>query len=90
MDLNGVAQAIQKILFAKTTDSRYMKTGVIKLLAQLMPLLFAGLAIVSCRQGNAVADQRLDRIEQVVLQHPDSALAELVRFDCLHPGRVKR
>ena len=48
-----------------------------------MLLLFAGLTIVSCRQGNAVADLSLDRIELAVQQHPDSALAELVRLDSL-------
>ena len=60
-----------------------MKTRAIKLLAQLLLLLFAGLTIVSCRQGNAVADLSLDRIELAVQQHPDSALAELVRLDSL-------
>ena len=48
-----------------------------------MLLLFAGLTIVSCRQGNAVADLSLDRIELAVQQHPDSALIELVHLDSL-------
>ena len=43
----------------------------------------AGLLFMSCRQGNPVADQSLDRIEQVVQQRPDSALIELVHLDSL-------
>ena len=39
--------------------------------------------LTSCRQGNQEVSASLDRIEQVVGQHPDSALAELVRLDSL-------
>ena len=38
---------------------------------------------MSCKQGNPVVSTSLDRIEQVVQQHPDSALIELVRLDSL-------
>lgn len=53
------------------------------LLLAVMLSLFMGLSLSSCKQGNVVADQSLDRIEQVVEQHPDSALIELVRLDSL-------
>ena len=39
--------------------------------------------LTSCSQGNREVNASLDRIEQVVQQHPDSALAELVRLDSL-------
>ncbi len=38
---------------------------------------------MSCRQGNPVADQSLDRIESLVEEHRDSALLELIRLDSL-------
>ena len=43
----------------------------------------AGLLFMSCRQGNPVADQSLDRIESLVEEHRDSALLELIRLDSL-------
>ena len=37
----------------------------------------------SCSRGNREVTASLDRIEQVVEQHPDSAIIELVRLDSL-------
>lgn len=42
----------------------------LRLLLAVMLSFFLGLSLSSCKQGNAVADQSLDRIEQVVEQHP--------------------
>lgn len=39
--------------------------------------------LTSCSRGNREVAASLDRIEQVVEQHPDSALIELVRLDSL-------
>ena len=39
--------------------------------------------LTSCSRGNREISASLDRIEQVVQQHPDSALLELVRLDSL-------
>ncbi len=39
--------------------------------------------LTSCSRGNQEVSASLDRIEQVIGQHPDSALAELVRLDSL-------
>ena len=52
---------------------------------KLLPLLiFLLLALLtSCSRGNREVSASLDRIEQVVEQHPDSALIELVRLDSL-------
>ena len=39
--------------------------------------------LTSCSRGNREISASLDRIEQVVEQHPDSAILELVRLDSL-------
>ena len=48
-----------------------------------LPALVLCLHLSACRSGNREVAASLDRIEQVVGQHPDSALAELVRLDSL-------
>ena len=48
-----------------------------------LPALVLCLLLSACRSGNREAAASLDRIEQVVEQHPDSALSELVRLDSL-------
>jgi len=48
-----------------------------------LPALVLCLLLSACRSGNREVAASLDRIEQVVGQHPDSALAELVRLDSL-------
>jgi hypothetical protein len=48
-----------------------------------LPALVLCLLLSACRSGNREVTASLDRIEQVVGQHPDSALAELVRLDSL-------
>ena len=52
--------------------------SLVWLLALVLCLLLS-----ACRSGNREVAASLDRIEQVVGQHPDSALAELVRLDSL-------
>ena len=60
-----------------------MKSTSLRLLLPVILSVFVGLPFVSCKHGNPVVDQSLDRIEQVVQQHPDSALLELIRLDSL-------
>ena len=48
-----------------------------------LPALVLCLLLSACRSGNREVAASLDRIEQVVGQHPDSALIELVRLDSL-------
>lgn len=49
----------------------------------LLLVLFLASFFSSCKWGNSEVSASLDRIEQVVEQHPDSALIELVRLDSL-------
>ena len=60
-----------------------MKIKTLKFLFAVILPLIVGQLFVSCKHGNPVVSASLDRIEQVVQQHPDSALAELVRLDSL-------
>ena len=55
----------------------------LRLLLAAMFSLFVGLSLSSCKHGNPVADQSLDRIESLVEEHRDSALLELIRLDSL-------
>ena len=48
-----------------------------------LPALVLCLLLSACRSGNREVAASLDRIEQVVQQHPDSSLIELVRLDSL-------
>ena len=48
-----------------------------------LPCLLLLLILGACNSGNREVSASLDRIEQVVEQHPDSALVELVRLDSL-------
>ena len=49
----------------------------------VLPALALCLLVSACHSGNREVNTSLDRIEQVVQQHPDSALLELVRLDSL-------
>ena len=60
-----------------------MKSNTLKYLFAVILPLIVGQLFVSCKHGNPVVSASLDRIEQVVQQHPDSALIELVRLDSL-------
>ena len=60
-----------------------MKIKTLKFLIAVILPLIVGQSFVSCKHGNPVVSASLDRIEQVVQQHPDSALIELVRLDSL-------
>ena len=60
-----------------------MNNNTLKYLFAVFLPLIVGQLLVSCKQGNPEVSASLDRIEQVVGQHPDSALAELVRLDSL-------
>ena len=60
-----------------------MKIITLKFLFAVILPLIVGQSFVSCKHGNPVVSASLDRIEQVVQQHPDSALIELVRLDSL-------
>ena len=60
-----------------------MKIKTLKFLFAVILPLIVGQSFVSCKHGNPVVSASLDRIEQVVQQHPDSALIELVRLDSL-------
>ena len=52
------------------------------LFAVFLPLIL-GQLFVACKHGNPEVGASLDRIEQVVVLHPDSALIELVSLDSL-------
>ena len=60
-----------------------MKNITLKYLFAVILPLVVGQLFVSCKHGNPVVSASLDHIEQVVQQHPDSALIELVRLDSL-------
>ncbi len=60
-----------------------MSNNTLKYLFAVILPLIGGQVLVSCKQGNPVVSASLDRIEQVVQQHPDSALIELVHLDSL-------
>ena len=60
-----------------------MSNNTLKYLFAVILPLIVGQSFVSCKHGNPMVDVSLDRIEQVVQQHPDSALFELVRLDSL-------
>ena len=60
-----------------------MSNNTLKCLFALILPLIVGQLFVSCKQGNPVVSASLDRIEQVVVQRPDSALFELNRLDSL-------
>ena len=60
-----------------------MSNNTLKHLFTVFLPLILGQLLVSCKQGNPEVSASLDRIEQVVVLHPDSALIELVRLDSL-------
>ena len=60
-----------------------MSNNTLKHLFTVFLPLILGQLFVSCKQGNPEVAASLDRIEQVVVPHPDSALIELVRLDSL-------
>ncbi len=60
-----------------------MSNNTLKYLFAVILPLIVGQLFVSCKHGNPVVSASLDRIEQVVQQHPDSALIELVHLDSL-------
>ena len=60
-----------------------MKSTSLRLLLPVILSLFVGLPFVSCKHGNPVVDQSLDRIESLVEEHRDSALLELISLDSL-------
>ena len=60
-----------------------MNNNTLKYLFAVFLPLIVGQLQVSCKQGNPEVSASLDRIEQVVVLHPDSALIELVRLDSL-------
>ena len=60
-----------------------MSNNTLKHLFTVFLPLIVGQLLVSCKQGNPEVSASLDRIEQVVVQHPDSALIELNRLDSL-------
>ena len=60
-----------------------MSNNTLKYLFAVILPLIVGQSFVSCKHGNPVVRASLDRIEQVVQQHPDSALFELNRLDSL-------
>ena len=55
----------------------------LRLLVVVILSLLIGQSFVSCKNGNSVADQSLNRIESLVEEHRDSALLELIRLDSL-------
>ena len=61
-----------------------MSNNTLKYLFAVILPLIVGQLFVSCKQGNPEVSASLDRIEQVVVLHPDSALIELVRLDSEH------
>ena len=60
-----------------------MNNNTLKYLFAVFLPLILGLLFVACKHGNPEVGASLDRIEQVVVLHPDSALIELVRLDSL-------
>jgi len=60
-----------------------MSNNTLKHLFTVFLPLIIGQLFVACKQGNPEVSASLDRIEQVVVLHPDSALIELVRLDSL-------
>ena len=70
-----ISSRFVRYIYMKSNSSKYV-------LAVILPMI-VGELFVSCKQGNPVVSTSLDRIEQVVVQHPDSALSELNRLDSL-------
>ena len=60
-----------------------MSNNTLKHLFTVFLPLILGQLFVACKHGNPEVSASLDRIEQVVQQHPDSALIELVSLDSL-------
>ena len=60
-----------------------MSNNTLKYLFAVILPLIVGQLFVACKHGNPEVGASLDRIEQVVVLHPDSALIELVRLDSL-------
>ena len=60
-----------------------MSNNTLKYLFAVILPLIVGQLFVSCKHGNSEVSSSLDRIEQVVVPRPDSALIELVRLDSL-------
>ena len=60
-----------------------MSNNTLKHLFTVFLPLIIGQLFVACKHGNPEVGASLDRIEQVVVPHPDSALIELVRLDSL-------
>ena len=60
-----------------------MNNNTLKHLFTVFLPLILGQLFVACKHGNPEVGASLDRIEQVVVLHPDSALIELVRLDSL-------
>ncbi len=60
-----------------------MSNNTLKHLFTVFLPLILGQLFVACKHGNPEVGASLDRIEQVVVLHPDSALIELVRLDSL-------
>ena len=60
-----------------------MSNNTLKHLFTVFLPLIIGQLFVACKHGNPEVGASLDRIEQVVVLHPDSALIELVILDSL-------
>ena len=60
-----------------------MSNNTLKHLFTVFLPLILGQLFVACKHGNPEVGALLDRIEQVVVPRPDSALIELVRLDSL-------
>ena len=60
-----------------------MNNNTLKYLFAVFLPLILGQLFVACKHGNPEVAASLDRIEQVVVPRPDSALIELVSLDSL-------
>ena len=79
LDIKNISHAINS-RFVRFIN---MSNNTLKYLFAVILPLIVGQLFVSCKYGNPMVDVSLDRIEQVVQQHPDSALIELVHLDSL-------
>ena len=59
-----------------------MSNNTLKYLFAVILPLIVGQLFVACKHGNPEVGASLDRIEQVVVLHPDSALIELASRFC--------